>query len=552
MLRHLSIRAFALIEHVECSFSDGMTVLLGETGAGKSIIIDALAAALGERMSSDQLRTGARKAVIEATFRTAAPDVQALLAECELSWEHDDLVFRRELTASGTSRCFVNDTPTQAAVVRQLAALLMDFHGQHDTHGLLHASRHLSIIDAVGGLARHVGSMTLAWRDLAAVQSALQDLRARAETADADMHRMTFQLEELTSVSPKPDEDEQIIAELRRAESSEQVVTAATALREALYTGADTAYDRLSTALRQVDALTSLAPELARFRDELEAAMTLCREAAQSAAPLADPEDFSAERIEDLRTRLMLLQRLIRKYGSLQEARATQERLASAVNGVEHLDEALEAAHQAMTDCMKTAKTAAAALSKARKAVVPTLAASVTTALHDMGMPSARVEITHATGELRSTGIDEIEVLFTGNAGESPRPLTKVASGGELSRVMLAIKRAMAVRGAIGTMVFDEIDTGISGKVARHVGEVMKDLSTQHQILCITHLPQIASLADHVIRVSKHVEGSSTTVSAERIYGDDAVLEIARLMSGVAVTDAAIDSARDLMTATKR
>jgi DNA repair protein RecN (Recombination protein N) len=346
---------------------------------------------------------------------------------------------------------------------------------------------------------------------------------------------MTFQLEELTSVGPKPDEDEQIIAELRRAESSEHVVTAATALREALYTGTDTAYDRLSTALRQVDALTSLAPELARFRDELEAAMTLCREAAQSAAPLADPEDFSAERIEDLRTRLMLLQRLIRKYGSLQEARATQERLASAVNAVEHLDEALEAAHQAMSDCMKTAKAAAAALSKARKAVVPTLTASVTTALHDMGMPSARVEITHAT-----------------NAGESPRPLTKVASGGELSRVMLAIKRAMAVRGAIGTMVFDEIDTGISGKVARHVGEVMKDLSTQHQILCITHLPQIASLADHVIRVSKQVEGSSTTVSAERIYGDDAVLEVARLMSGVAVTDAAIDSARDLMTATKR
>jgi DNA repair protein RecN (Recombination protein N) len=363
---------------------------------------------------------------------------------------------------------------------------------------------------------------------------------------------MTFQLEELTSVGPKPDEDEQIIAELRRAESSEHVVTAATALREALYTGTDTAYDRLSTALRQVDALTSLAPELARFRDELEAAMTLCREAAQSAAPLADPEDFSAERIEDLRTRLMLLQRLIRKYGSLQEARATQERLASAVNAVEHLDEALEAAHQAMSDCMKTAKAAAAALSKARKAVVPTLTASVTTALHDMGMPSARVEITHATGELRSSGIDEIEVLFTGNAGESPRPLTKVASGGELSRVMLAIKRAMAVRGAIGTMVFDEIDTGISGKVARHVGEVMKDLSTQHQILCITHLPQIASLADHVIRVSKQVEGSSTTVSAERIYGDDAVLEVARLMSGVAVTDAAIDSARDLMTATKR
>jgi DNA repair protein RecN (Recombination protein N) len=552
MLRHLSIHAFALIEHVECSFGNGMTVLLGETGAGKSIIIDALAAALGERMSSDQLRTGARKAVIEASFTSSSPAVTALLEQHGLTWENADIVFRRELTSSGTSRCFVNDTPTQAAVVRAIAVHLMDFHGQHDTHGLLHQSRHLDIVDAVGGLADSAQTMASLWRDVVAARADLDALRVSAATAEADRHRLAFKLEELNAVNPQVGEDDEIAAELRRAESSELVIAHATALRETLYTGSASAYDQLAAAARHLDGLLPFAPELARFRDELDAAMTLCQEAAQAAAPLADPEDFSPARLEELRTRLVQLQRLNRTYGSLAEASAERGRLAEALNAVDTLDETIEQAQKRYDAAMAQATSHAKALQTQRKRVIKPLAESISTSLHAMGMPAATLTMRHATSALGHNGIDDVELLFSGNNGEPPRPLAKVASGGELSRVMLAIKRAMAQRGAIGTMVFDEIDTGISGKVARHVGDVMKELAAAHQILCITHLPQIASLADHVVRVTKTSTPTTTTVSAAHIEGEDAVLEIARLLSGVTVSDAALDSARELMSTTKR
>ncbi|MBU3742381.1 MAG: DNA repair protein RecN [Candidatus Kapabacteria bacterium] len=552
MLRHLSIRDVALIEHVECSIGTGMTVLLGETGAGKSIIIDALAAALGERMSADQLRSGARRAVIEATFTSDAPQLHALLAELDLAWDNADIVFRRELTASGTSRCFVNDTPTQAAVVRSLAAFLLDFHGQHDTHGLLHPSRHLTIIDAVGGLQEQATAMAAAWRNVVEARSALAALRARANSAEADRQRLQHQADEITNVNPQPNEDEEITVELRRAESSEFVVANATAFRDELYNASMSAYDRLSNAIRHADALAPFAPELARLRDDLANAMAICRDAAQEASGLADPEDFSPERIEELRQRLVQLQRLVRRYGSLDEARSEHARLLAALDEIDHVDEALDEAQATLEAHMSAATAVAADLSKRRRKVIATLASSISNALHEMGMPSAVVEIAHSKVDLGPNGIDAIEVLFTANAGESPRPLSKVASGGELSRVMLAIKRTMAVRGAIGTMVFDEIDTGISGKVARHVGEVMKELSTHHQILCITHLPQIASLADHVVRVEKQTTPTSTTVTATTVEGEDAILEIARLLSGVTVSEAAMDSARELMTSSQK
>lgn len=553
MLRHLSIREFALIEHVECDFDRGMTVLLGETGAGKSIIIDALAAALGERMSADQVRSGARKAVIEATFASDDDVLHDLLREHELTWENDEIVFRRELLSSGTSRCFVNDTPTQAGVVRRLAERLMDFHGQHDTHGLLHPSRHVDILDAAGGLATTASGMASAWADVVTARRALDALRARAATADDDRARHAFALQEIDAIDPKPGEDEEIAAELRRAESSEMVVHHATALRDLLYAGEASAYDRLNAARQHLEVLAPFAPSLERYRTELDASLASCEEAAKEAAPFADPEDFSAERLEEMRSRLALLQRLVRKHGSIDAARSEADRLRDALNDVEHLDEAITEAERMASTATKAATTLAASLTTKRNKASKALATHVTDALHGMGMPAAVFNVDRQSADLGPHGADRIEFLFSSNTGEMPRPLSKVASGGELSRVMLAIKHAMAASGAVGTMVFDEIDTGISGRVARHVGDVMKELADRHQILCITHLPQIASLAEQIIRVTKTEHAGMTSVHAETVRGNEAVVEIARLMSGVTVTDAALDSARELMsTVTKR
>ncbi|MBK7185981.1 MAG: DNA repair protein RecN [Ignavibacteria bacterium] len=548
MLRRLTIRSFALIDAIDLEIDAGMTVLLGETGAGKSIIIDALAAALGERMSADSLRTGAKKAVVEATFDTASlPAVRALLAENDLMWDSEDLVLRRELTASGTSRCFVNDTPAQVSIVRELASHLIDFHGQHDTHGLLNAARHRDVLDTFALTPDVSAEMSKVWDVLSAAKSHLHEVQSRARNADADRARLVFIHDEIAAIDPALDEDVQIAADLLRAESSEQVIVLASTVRDVLYAGDTSAYDLLQQAREALRHLLPFNADLRSTLDDIEGALVTCKEAAATVAPMAEHEDFSPERLEDLRQRQVLLQRLVRKYSSLEAAIKEQERTAAELDLLENLDSVVNEAEAQVALSRTTAESVAKRISKLRMKAAPALSGSITSALAEMGMPSAAFHIQVDPDELGPHGADRIEFTFTSNAGEPLRPLSKVASGGELSRVMLGIKRALAQHGRMGTMVFDEIDTGISGRVARTVGEVMTELAREQQILCITHLAQIASLADHFVRVTKSESGGSTTVTAESINNDVALVEIARLLSGSEVTDVSISGAKELM-----
>ncbi|CAN5553034.1 DNA repair protein RecN [soil metagenome] len=567
MLRTLSIRDFALIDHIDLMFGPGMTVLLGETGAGKSIIIDALSAALGERMSSDIVRTGAKKAVIEAAF-DIPPHVHDVLKSHDLDWENPELVFRREITASGTSRCFVNDTPVQVGIARSIADHLMDFHGQHDTHGLLQPGRHTDVLDAAAGHDSLVQEFYGAWVILSDALKVWRETAMKSTTAEADIARLTYIRNEIAAINPSANEDETIADELRRAESSEQVLSHALAAREALHDGSPSAYDLISQARQHLAALAHFDSSLLHTEEELHAAMVVISEAAKAAGRYAEPEDFSPERLEELRGRLAALQRLRRKHGSRDEAIAVRARVERELELLENFDDALAQREAAYRSAQEDAGVIAQKLSKVRKGFASSFAKSVTKSLHDMGMPSAVFGVDHTlldavTSDAHasvkvgakylqasSKGIDNLEFIFSSNAGEPLRPLSKIASGGELSRVMLAIKRAVAARGQIGALVFDEIDTGISGRVARHVGEVMRELSGRHQILCITHLAQIASLANDYIVVSKTEEANKTTVSATMINKDRAVQEVAKLLSGVTVTDAALESARELMLQT--
>ncbi len=548
MLRRLTIRSFALIDAIDLEIDAGMTVLLGETGAGKSIIIDALAAALGERMSADSLRIGAKKAIVEATFDTSAlPAVRALLVENDLLWDSEDLVLRRELSASGTSRCFVNDTPAQVATVRELASLLIDFHGQHDTHGLLNATRHRDVLDAFALTQEITAEMTRAWDLLTAAKARLADVSARARTADADRARLVFIHDEIAAIDPALDEDVQIAADLLRAESSEQVIVLASTVRDVLYAGDTSAYDLLQQAREALRNLLPFNTDLHSTLDDIEGALVTCKEAAATVAPMAEHEDFSPERLEELRQRQVLLQRLVRKYGSLDAAIQEQERTSAELDMLENLDAVVLDAEAQVSTSRTLADEVAKRIGKLRLKAAPALSASITAALAEMGMASASFHIQIDADELGPHGADRIEFTFTSNAGEPLRPLSKVASGGELSRVMLGIKRALAQHGRMGTMVFDEIDTGISGRVARTVGEVMTDLAREQQILCITHLAQIASLSDHFVKVTKSEADGSTTVTAESIEHEQALVEIARLLSGTEVTDVSISGAKELM-----
>ena len=300
MLRQLSIRAFALIDEVDLDLGPGLTVLVGETGAGKSIIIDALSSALGARMPSDSVRKGARKCVIEATFdATGYPAVTRLLKENELDWDAADLIVRRELTASGTSRCFVNDTPTTAAVVRDIAAYLMDFHGQHDTHGLLSASRHREIIDAFAGVTKELGQMRDAWQSLREAEAALEELKEKARTSDEERVRLEFVLKEIQEVDPQPGEDEELAIELRKSESREQIVAAANEARSGLYLDETSAFERLQKAISQIKELLPFAPELDATLADLESAVTACKEGAAALSEYADVEDFDPDELEE-------------------------------------------------------------------------------------------------------------------------------------------------------------------------------------------------------------------------------------------------------------
>jgi len=552
MLRRLTIRSFALIDAIDLDIESGMTVLLGETGAGKSIIVDALAAALGERLSSDSVRLGAKKAVIEATFDVASTESsELLLRQHDLEWDSNELVLRRELTISGTSRCFVNDTPAQAGIVREIANGLIDFHGQHDTQGLLNVARHRDVLDASAVSSDLAREMALAWDACVQAWRHSNEIAQRAKTADADRARLVFIRDEIETVNPHPGEDEQITADLLRAESSEHVIVLASRVRDALYAGDASAFDALQQAR---DALLKLIPfqaDLAALLVDLEGALVACKETAASVAPLAEHEDFSPDRLEDLRQRQVKLQRLIRKYNSLDAARTEHTRVLNELALIENLDDARSAAEQAEHEHRSQAETIARKISGARKKQAPLLSSSIASALEGMGMPSATFSVEIVSDELGPFGSDHVEFMFSSNAGEPLRPLAKVASGGELSRVMLAVKKALAEQGRTGTMVFDEIDTGISGRVARTVGDVMKHLSKRQQIVCITHLAQIASLADNFVRVVKSESSGSTTVSAETISHELALVEVAKLLSGAEVTDVSLSGASELMTKQK-
>lgn len=530
-----------------------MTVLVGETGAGKSIIIDALTTALGERTSASVVRSGAKKSVVEAVF-SAAPHqgVADFLLQHELQWDNDDLVLRREVMASGTSRCFINDTPVSASDAQELSEMLIDFHGQHDTHGLLNSRHHLSILDSVSANEELCAGMRQQWHRVTDARRILKNLIEQVAGIDELRSRLQFIIDDVGTIAAQPDELIRLAEELRRVESSETILMAASAARSMLYSDEHSAYDSIQQAKEKVKGLIQFDSSLSAVVTDLESAAAACREAAAAIAHLADPEDFSPEHLESLRQRQSQLQRLVRKYGSLENA---IEMLASSrqqLAVLENLDEAILESERTIVAAEAQARQISDRLSQRRKDSAKVMCGSITESLMQMGMPSARFDVRFSKTELNTTGADEVEFLLTANTGESPLPLARVASGGELSRVMLAIKKVQALQGEVGTMVFDEIDIGISGRIARAVGDVMKNLCTRHQIICISHLPQIASLADTMIRVRKVENKYTTTVYAEEVTGEEAVLEIARMISGTLVTGEALEGARSLLGTSKK
>lgn len=554
MLRTLRIRNFALIEKLELDFGSGLNILTGETGAGKSIIVGALGLVLGARASSEVVRTGAARADVEAVFALTeiSKPLAALIAEHELDLDDNELILARTVSAEGRSKAYAAGRLVPLNVLAQIAAELVDLHGQHEHQSLLSAERQLDLLDAYAVL-------TPARSDLAAQVQALRDAQARVEALATDGGReplrrlefLQFEAEEIDRARLEPGEEQELRDRRALLANSEKifesVTTAHTLLSEAEGDDGESAIDIVSAALSALDAIRAFHPDFDALAVRLTAHLTDLETLAQDLVPFTSMEDFDPRELDVLNARLTLLRDLKRKYGeSVSEILAYRARIEEEIGTLANRDAIIEQLKAECAQLEEICRRAAEALSKKRKTAAKRLDQLVTKSLQELGMEGAKITTTFAEGPLTLRGIDRAEILLAANVGEAPKPLRHVASGGEMSRVMLALKSVFAEADGIPTLIFDEIDAGIGGQVATRVAERLRALAGSHQVLCITHLAQIAAAGHHHFHVAKSSRNGTTTTQVVRVESKSRVEEVARLLDG-AVTDLSLDHAEALL-----
>lgn len=564
MLRTLTIRNYALIEELSVEFPNGLVILTGETGAGKSILIGALGLVLGERASSDIVRSGADKAVIEATFQAGGnPQLRALL-ETHAVEGGNELIVRREVSAKGQSRCFVNDSPVTLAVQKQLGEMLVDLHGQHEHQSLLRVETHILMVDDFGGLDGIVGEFQNAHTRLRECTGRLTDLQARERMLKEKHEFYAFQLQEIDRVMPRQGEEEELEAELRILENSERLYGATGKLYDLLYGGDQSVHDLLVVARNQLQDLAEIDRQFTSAATECSSAEEIVKELSKFIQAYNARVEFNPERLESLRERLGQLSLLKKKYGgSVDAVLAHREMIVREIELADNFDHILSDLGSDLDAAREACAVLAQRVSAKRHETAKKIDRAITSELQKLGIPHARfstrisqseaaesplaVRAGNMLMETNGRGYDRVEFFLSTNLGEEQRPLVRVASGGEVSRVMLAMKTILAKSDRLPVLVFDEIDVGVSGRVAQAVGMALKNLSGFHQVIAITHLPQIAGLADAHYVVYKTEKGKRSVTSVRRLSLDEQVREVATLMSGAEVTEAGLAGARELM-----
>ena len=550
MLRHLRVTNFAILSDVSIDLGPGLNVLTGETGAGKSLIVDAVNLLRGGRASADIPRAGTDEAVVEASFEVPADlraRVQARLAEAGLPDEDGVVVVRRLIHRGGRSRVYVNGALTTAGRLAEIGELLVDLSGQHQHQGLVDAQRHRELLDEVAARPEVVAAMAAAWRELDQIEA---ELAAASEGGAGRADFLRFQLDEIEAAGLAAGEDEALARERTRLASIERLASGARAAREYLYDGDDAAVERLDAAGRELDRLVPLDDRLADAARAVGEARVLVEDAAARVRAYADRLEEEPGRLEEIEDRLALIGRLKRKHGGTVEevlARAAAlRRELEAIEGAADRRAELEAGRERAA---RAAAARAAELTRVRTEAAARLAREVGAALAELGMGAAALAVAIEPRELGPGGADRVELMLCANRGEDPKPLSKVASGGELSRIMLALKLVLRRADPVATYVFDEVDAGIGGGTAEVVGQKIRAVAAHRQVLCVTHLPQIAALADRHFRVSKaEVEGRTETavVTLASAARRD---ELARMLGGLTITAEARAHAEAMLAA---
>jgi len=564
MLKSLLIKDYALIENIEIQFGKGLNIITGETGAGKSILIDAMGLLLGERASVDVIRKGAEKSIVEGIFEiTGNKKVKNILKEYEIE-DGDELIIRREISIKGTNRCFINDTPVTLNVIKEIGDLLVDLHGQHEHQSLLKTENHIEMLDEFADIDQHLAEYKENINILHQLQRELKELLERETLLKEKKDLYEFQIKEIDSVAPGIEEEEELENELKVLENYEKLLSMSNEIYEQLYESENSIQDQLSAVKNKLNELSKIDKSFIEKVNELQTAIVIINEISSYLRDYKNRIDVDPSHIEKIRERLRAFNLLKKKYGgTIKSVLEHREKIGREVELAENFTDRIKELENEISDLRKVCGDIAKSISEKRKIIAKDVKKEVEGVLKNLGIsdPTFEVKFTNELSETENfilvdnnkykyndRGYDYVEFYISTNAGEDVKPLIKVASGGEISRIMLALKSVLAKSDKLPILIFDEIDTGVSGRIAQKVGKALKSLASFHQIIAITHLPQIAGLSDLHFVVEKKKSGDRVVSSIRLLNEKEKVREVARLISGEKITEAALTGAKELIS----
>ena len=554
MLQLLHIENIAVIERADIELDKGLTVLSGETGAGKSIVIDSIGALLGKRVSRDLVRSGAQKGFVSAVFTDLPRALRELLDELALSGDEPDTLYvQRQISADGKSTCRVNMKPASAAVLRQLAPYLIDIHGQNDGQKLLDEAHHIEYLDGYAGCAEILERYRPKYQALVTLRREITALETGEQERLQRIDMLTFHKEEIEQAALKPDEDEALAQRKAYFDHAGKIAGALEQARMAL-SGDDEiagACELLDQAASAIESLREVSDAFDGMAEQAEEVRLLAADLRDSVASQGDNLDFSPAEREMVEQRLDEIYRLKQKYGgTIPEILAYLEKITAELDTLENADDRREELREQYRGMLEEAKGIAAELTEQRRKAAKQLEGEIVRELSELDMDKVKMRVAVRTGtKLSAHGCDTVTFEISVNPGEPEKPLSKVASGGELSRIMLALKNVLTAGEDVGMLIFDEIDTGVSGHAAQQIGRKLSAIAKKKQTLCVTHLPQIAAMGDHHLRISKSVRDGRSYTDVSPMDRAHRVDEIARLLSGEAISDAARRNAEELLDA---
>ena len=556
MLKELHIRNFALIDKLDIDFESGFSVITGETGAGKSIVLGAIGLLMGQRADTKAIKTGEQKCSIEAHFNLSAYDMKDWFDENEIDFDADDCIIRRELTASGKSRGFINDTPASVHQMKELGEMLMDVHSQHQNLLLQKEDFQLNTVDIIAHNTKEREEYSKAFHELHDAEKALAELKNSISDNRKNEEFMRFQLDELTAANFLKGEQEELEQEQESASHTEDIKSA---LYEAdvLLNGDDNdIISNLKQVCSSIESITRVYPHVEELSERLESAYIEIKDIASDISSTLDDVEFDPERLEYINNRLDTIYSLEKKYSkvNVEELIEERDRLQKAIDAIDNSDEDLKELSAKVDTLRKKAQQLAETLTKTRTKAAKTVEDEIHKRLTALGMPNVQFAVeltcnkTEDSSHLTKDGQDKIAFMFSANKGMALRPVSQVASGGEIARVMLSLKAMISGAVKLPTIIFDEIDTGVSGKMAEKMADIMKEMGeANRQVISITHLPQIAAKGSFHYKVEKYDTESGTTSLMRRLNDEERVQEIAQMLSGENITDAALTNARELL-----